>query len=273
VKFLPATGVKDQGLATISGSDGFEQSSVMPAEGFGNARTVLTNATGTPAVWVDKAGLNADLQITKAQFDTFVQQVKNTYWEPQQLQSTLSVRSLANRSTPANDDPTFLAPAGPIVITAVTSTLQVDAPRMIQNVDLAVLASLAKTLPVTFMVSTLTSHEQQLFYQETQFPELAALGMSNSGQVVRGSNSNDIRIDANGIFENPVFDQVSQFSTRMALNNVSNQKLPARTTYDLYARVMIYAQPVPEPSTYALMGLGLVGLSVVARQRRAKQAH
>jgi len=178
----------------------------------------------------------------------------------------LSVRSLANRSTPANDDPTFLAPAGPIVITAVTSTLQVDAPRMIQNVDLAVLASLAKTLPVTFMVSTLTSHEQQLFYQETQFPELAALGMSNSGQVVRGSNSN-------GIFENPVFDQVSQFSTRMALNNVSNQKLPARTTYDLYARVMIYAQPVPEPSTYALMGLGLVGLSVVARQRRAKQAH
>jgi PEP-CTERM motif len=30
---------------------------------------------------------------------------------------------------------------------------------------------------------------------------------------------------------------------------------------------------IPEPSTYALMGLGLVGLSVVARQRRAKQAH
>jgi hypothetical protein len=30
---------------------------------------------------------------------------------------------------------------------------------------------------------------------------------------------------------------------------------------------------VPEPSTYALMGLGLVGLSVVARQRRAKRVH
>lgn len=31
--------------------------------------------------------------------------------------------------------------------------------------------------------------------------------------------------------------------------------------------------PIPEPSTYALMGLGLVGLSVVTRQRRGGQAH
>jgi hypothetical protein len=35
----------------------------------------------------------------------------------------------------------------------------------------------------------------------------------------------------------------------------------------------IMSTSVPEPSTYALMGLGLVGLSVVARQRRAKRVH
>jgi PEP-CTERM motif len=53
---------------------------------------------------------------------------------------------------------------------------------------------------------------------------------------------------------------------------LSPQALPAPTTLRIssFSRQL---QAVPEPSTYALMGLGLVGLSVVARQRRARQPH
>jgi probable HAF family extracellular repeat protein len=59
-------------------------------------------------------------------------------------------------------------------------------------------------------------------------------------------------------------------NTRLALNNQGEMVATVFNGSDLASAVfMTPGSSVPEPSTYALMGLGLVGVSLVARRRRA----
>jgi Zn-dependent alcohol dehydrogenase len=61
------------------------------------------------------------------------------------------------------------------------------------------------------------------------------------------------------------------FSKSLGLLATGNDALNAVTDWGSVTSDMTFTvREVPEPSTYALMGLGLVGISLVARRRAAK---
>ena len=66
---------------------------------------------------------------------------------------------------------------------------------------------------------------------------------------------------------------LAQETINVTVTNSTSGQVDGQLVFALDNRVLLNVRPVPEPSTYALRGLGLVGLSVVARQRRAKRVH
>lgn len=107
------------------------------------------------------------------------------------------------------------------------------------------------------------------FYDETG-TELELFGYGPS--VAQVFDTNGVRATGSLAPDNIIQEA---FETELAfVNDSSNVK-----NGGIYARLQANASlglgvaAVPEPGTYALMGLGLVGLSFVTRQRRSRQGH
>ncbi len=92
---------------------------------------------------------------------------------------------------------------------------------------------------------------------------------ATSGPLVNGVNS--YKLDLNGLTITP--EAFNLFSTALGLTAVGTTAFGAVTDFGKisgsFAFTAAQTPAIPEPSTYALMGLGLVGIGLVAR-RRAK---
>jgi len=80
-----------------------------------------------------------------------------------------------------------------------------------------------------------------------------------------GLNGNLINVTASN------FSLATELVTALG-SNAANFQFVADAVKEVKINVTLAAAPVPEPSTYALMGLGLVGIGLVSRRRMAANA-
>ena len=98
----------------------------------------------------------------------------------------------------------------------------------------------------------------------TNSPTLYASGGADSGAIVDSSTLT--LFTGTGTVGLPVSTLTLEFGTingNQAINNVTSADLQSIVTYD-------YTAPVPEPSTFAMIGTGLAGLGMVFRRRSVK---
>ena len=106
---------------------------------------------------------------------------------------------------------------------------------------------------------------------------LSGISFQDGGLLSAGAAEGNLGFDpltavTNSSSARPLYLSASQFTMAAGLAAYLTEKGLTPSTVpvgQIVQNVKIGVSPVPEPSTYALMGLGLVGMALVSRKRRA----